>query len=82
MSEGKRVWVTVQYNKRNYELAANMTNLLEYLKERNERIFKHISHIMNGCMLRTYIDVLLWACQLSGREHICISDREHICISE
>lgn len=47
--------------------------LLEHMKKQNDRIFNNTSRI-DGCVIKIYMDILLWTDQLPDREQVCLFD--------
>lgn len=45
-------------------------------RERNYRIFNNTSLDADCCIIRAYLDISLWTCQLSDRKRVCISEDE------
>lgn len=49
--------------------------ICSYWLEQNDRIFNNTSCTVNSCVIRTYMNVLLWTDQLSDRkQQVCLSD--------
>lgn len=76
MAESSSIWERLQVTQgyRGFAMIVIAAICWNSRKERNDRLFSDIFHIVNGCIARIYMDVSLWAGWLSDRERVCISN--------